>query len=186
VSATITRRSIHDKVFSRLDRCQVHSTTFGQNELAMAAGLATLHVLDEEQLIEHAEAMGRHLLEGLAALQERHDMIADVRGKGLMIGIEFKPPKSLRLRAAWTAAEAAQKGLFAQLVVMALMRDHRILTQVGGPDVNIIKLLPPLIVGEEEVEAVIAAFDAVMAEAARVRGRVWGQSAQLVKHAVSQ
>jgi ornithine--oxo-acid transaminase len=69
---------------------------------------------------------------------------------------------------------------------MALMRDHRILTQVGGPAVNIIKLLPPLIVGEEEVEAVIAAFDAVMAEAARVRGRVWGQSAQLVKHAVSQ
>lgn len=186
VGATITRRSIHDKTFSRLDRCQVHSTTFGQNELAMAAGLATLTVLEEEQLIERAATMGHKLLEGLAALQDRHDFIADVRGKGLMIGIEFKPPRSLRLRAAWTAAEAAQKGLFAQLVVMALMRDHRILTQVGGPDVNIIKLLPPLIIGDEEVEAVIAAFDAVMAEAARVRGRVWGQSAQLVKHAVSQ
>ena len=186
VGATITRRSIHDKTFSRLDRCQVHSTTFGQNELAMAAGLATLTVLEEEQLIERAATMGHKLLEGLAALQDRHDFIADVRGKGLMIGIEFKPPRSLRLRAAWTAAEAAQKGLFAQLVVMALMRDHRILTQVGGPDVNIIKLLPPLIIGDEEVEAVTAAFDAVMAEAARVRGRVWGQSAQLVKHAVSQ
>ena len=186
VGATITRRSIHDKTFSRLDRCQVHSTTFGQNELAMAAGLATLTVLEEEQLIERAATMGHKLLEGLAALQDRHDFIADVRGKGLMIGIEFKPPRSLRLRAAWTAAEAAQKGLFAQLVVMALMRDHRILTQVGGPDVNIIKLLPPLIIGDAEVEAVIAAFDAVMAEAARVRGRVWGQSAQLVKHAVSQ
>jgi acetylornithine/succinyldiaminopimelate/putrescine aminotransferase len=186
VSATVTRRSIHDKVFSRLDRCQVHSTTFGQNDLAMAAGLATLHVLDEERLVERAQAMGRRLLEGLTALRERYDMIADVRGKGLMIGIEFKPPRSLRLRAAWTAAEAAQKGLFAQLVVMALMRDHRILTQVGGPDVNIIKLLPPLIIGEEEVEAIVAAFDAVMAEAARVRGRVWGQSTQLARHALSQ
>jgi acetylornithine/succinyldiaminopimelate/putrescine aminotransferase len=186
VSATITRRSIHDKVFSRLDRCQVHSTTFGQNELAMAAGLATLHVLDEERLVERAEVMGRRLLAGLDNLRERHDMIADVRGKGLMIGIEFKPPQSLRLRAAWTAAEAAQKGLFAQLVVMALMRDHRILTQVGGPDVNIIKLLPPLIIGEEEVETVIAAFDTVMAEATRIRGRVWGQSAQLARHALSQ
>jgi 4-aminobutyrate aminotransferase-like enzyme len=143
-------------------------------------------VLDEEHLIERAETMGRKLLAGLSALQERHDMIADVRGKGLITGIEFRPPKSLRLRAAWTAAEAAQKGLFAQLVVMALMRDHRILTQVGGPDVNIIKLLPPLIIGEEEVEAIIAAFDAIMEEAASVRGRVWGQSAQLVKHALSQ
>ena len=71
-----------------------------------------------------------------------------VRGKGLMIGIEFQPPRSLGLRAAWTAAETVQKGLFGQLVVMALMREHRILTQVGGPDVNIIKLLPPLIIGD--------------------------------------
>ncbi|MEJ2733979.1 MAG: aspartate aminotransferase family protein [Anaerolineae bacterium] len=186
VSATITRRSIHDKTFSRLDRCQVHSTTFGQNELAMAAGLATLHVLDEERLVERATTMGQKLLAGLVSLQERYDLITDVRGKGLMIGIEFGPPRSLGLRAAWTAAETAQKGLFAQLVVMALMRDHRILTQVGGPDVNIIKLLPPLIIDPQEIEAIIAAFDAVMAEAAHVRGRVWGQSGQLIKHAISQ
>jgi ornithine--oxo-acid transaminase len=186
VSATITRRSIHDKTFSRLDRCQVHSTTFGQNEWAMAAGLATLHVLEEEQLIERAATTGQKLIAGLAVLQDRYDMLADVRGKGLMIGVEFKPPRSLGLRAAWTAAETAQKGLFAQLVVMALMRDHHILTQVGGPDVNIIKLLPPLIIGDEEVEAIVAAFDDVMAEAAQVRGRVWSLSARLVRHAVSQ
>jgi ornithine--oxo-acid transaminase len=186
VSATVTRRSIHDKMFSRLDRCQVHSTTFGQNDLAMAAGLATLHVLEEERLVERAATMGQKLMAGLAALQERYDLIADVRGRGLMIGIEFRPPRSLGLRAAWTAAEMAQKGLFAQLVVMSLMRDHRILTQVGGPDVNIIKLLPPLIIGDQEVEVIVAAFDAVMAEAAHVRGRVWGQSGQLIKHAISQ
>jgi ornithine--oxo-acid transaminase len=186
LSATITRRSIHDKLFSRLDRCQVHSTTFGQNDLAMAAGLATLHVLDEERLIERAATLGQKLMAGLAALQERHDLVADVRGKGLMIGIEFQPPRSLGLRAAWAAAEAAQKGLFAQFVVMALMADHHILTQVGGPGVQIIKLLPPLIIGEEEVEAIVAAFDAVLAQAGQVRGRVWGLSGQLIKHALSQ
>jgi 4-aminobutyrate aminotransferase-like enzyme len=113
-------------------------------------------------------------------------MIADVRGKGLMIGIEFKPPRPLTLRAAWKAAETAQKGLFSQLVVMALMRDHHILTQVGGPGVNIIKLLPPLIIGDEEVEMIVSAFDAVLAEAARVRGRVWGLSGQLIKHAMAR
>jgi acetylornithine/succinyldiaminopimelate/putrescine aminotransferase len=184
VSATITRRRIHDATFNRLERCQVHSTTFGQNELAMAAGLATLHVLDEERLVERAAKMGEKLLARLAALQERSEMIAEVRGKGLMIGIEFKPPRSLGLRAAWTAAETAQKGLFAQLVVMALMREHRLLTQVGGPDVNIIKLLPPLIIGDAEVEMIASAFEAVMAEAAHVGGRVWAQSVQLIKHAL--
>jgi 4-aminobutyrate aminotransferase-like enzyme len=163
----------------------VHSTTFGQNELAMAAGLATLHVLDEERLIERAATTGERLLKRLAALQERYEMVADVRGKGLMIGIEFKAPRSLGLRAAWTAAETAQKGLFAELVVMALMRDHHILTQVGGPDINIIKLLPPLIIGDEEVEMIASSFDAVMAEAAEIRGRVWAQSVELIKHAVA-
>jgi acetylornithine/succinyldiaminopimelate/putrescine aminotransferase len=184
VSATITRRKIHNATFSRLERCQVHLTTFGENELAMAAGLATLHVLDEERLVERAATMGEKLLKGLASLQQRYDMIADVRGKGLMIGLEFQSPRSLALRTAWTAAETAQKGLPAQLVVMALMRDHCILTQVGGPDINIIKLLPPLIIGDEEVEMIVAAFQAVMAEAEHLGGRVWAQSVQLIKHAV--
>jgi acetylornithine/succinyldiaminopimelate/putrescine aminotransferase len=185
VSATITRRSIHDATFSRLERCQVHSTTFGQNELAMAAGLATLHVIDEERLVERAATVGEKFLKRLVALQERYEMIADVRGKGLMIGIEFKAPRSLALRAAWAAAEAAQKGLFAELVVMALMRYHRIVTQVSGPDLNIIKLLPPLIIGDEEVEMIVSSFDAVMAEAANVKGRVWAQTVELVKHAMA-
>jgi len=186
VSATITSRRIHDKTFSRLDRCQVHSTTFGQNDMAMAAGLATLHVMDEEKLVERAATMGDMLLEGLSKLKKRHALIQDVRGKGLMIGIEFAPQGSLGLKAAWTAAEAAQKGLFTQLVVMALMRDHRILTQVGGPGVNIIKLLPPLVIGEQEVKLIVSAFDEVLAEAAHVSGRVWSLSGQLIKQALSQ
>lgn len=186
VSATITRRKIHDATFNRLERCQVHTTTFGQNELAMAAGLATLRVLDEERLVERAAATGRKLLEGLSGLQERYEMIAEVRGKGLMIGIEFKAPRSLGLRAAWTAAETARKGLFAQLVVMALMRDHRMLTEVAGFDVNIIKLIPPLIIGDEEVKLIVSAFDAVMAEATEVRGRVWAQGVELIKHALGR
>jgi ornithine--oxo-acid transaminase len=186
ISATITRRWIHDKTFSRLDRCQVHSTTFGQNELAMAAGLATLYTLDHEKLVERAAIMGEKLLTGLRALQPRYDMLSEVRGKGLMVGIEFKAPQSLSLKAAWTAAETAQKGLFAQLVVMALMRKHHILTQVGGPEVNIIKLLPPLIIGEDEIEMIISAFDQVMSEAGKLRGQVWAQSGQLIKHALAR
>jgi len=151
----------------------------------MAAGLATLHVMDEERLVERAATMGEKLLKGLCALKERHDMIGDVRGKGLMIGVEFQPPRSLGLKVAWAAGETVEKGMFAQLVVMALMRDHHILVQVGGPGVNIIKLLPPLIIGDEEVNMIVSAFDAVMTEAAHVRGRVWGLAAELIKHALA-
>ena len=186
VGAVITRREIHAKTFSRLERCQVHSTTFGQNEMAMAAGLATLHVMDEEHIVERAATMGEKLMNALNDVKERHPMVADVRGKGLMIAIEFTSPRSLGLKAAWKAAETAQKGLFAQLVVMVLMRDFHILTQVGGPDVNIIKLLPPLIIGDEEVEKISTAFDEVMTEAESIRGRVWSQSGQLIKQALSQ
>jgi ornithine--oxo-acid transaminase len=184
VSACITRRQIHDKMFSSLDRCQVHSTTFGQNDLSMAVGLAVLHVLEEQKLIERAATMGDRLMAGLASLRDQYEMLTDVRGKGLMVGLEFGPPRAAALRAAWTAAETAQKGLFAQLIVMALMAEHRILTQVGGPDVNIIKLLPALTIGNEEVDQIVAAFDATLAEAQHLRGKVWSQSGRLVKHAL--
>ncbi len=185
VSVVIMRREIHDKVFGSLKRAQVHSTTFGQNDMAMAAGLATLHVMDEEKIVERSATVGAKLLARLSALKEKHEMIADVRGKGLVIGIEFRPPSSLALKAAWTALEAAEKGLFTQLVVMSLMRDHRILTQVGGPGVNIVKLLPPLIIGDEEVEMIVKAFDAVMDDARNLKGRVWATSAELIKQAMA-
>jgi len=185
VSAVIMRREINDKVFGHLRRAQVHSTTFGQNDMGMAAGLATLHVMDEERIIERSAAMGEKLLAGLTALKSKHEMIADVRGRGLIIGIEFRPPGNLALRAAWAAIEAAEKGLFTQLVVMSLMRDHRMMTQVGGPGVNIIKLLPPLIIGEEEVSAIVKAFDQIMEETKNVKGRVWATSTSLIKQAMT-
>jgi ornithine--oxo-acid transaminase len=186
VSATITSRSIHDKTFSSLRRCQVHSTTFGQNELAMAAGLATLHVMDEERLVERSAEMGAKILAGLSKLKERYEMIADVRGKGLIIGIEFQAPRSLGLKTAWMASEVAEKGMFAQLVVISLMRDHKILVQVGGPGVNIIKLLPPLIIGDEEVNRIVTAFDAVLSESTSIQGQVWSTSTELIKAALGR
>jgi len=185
VGAVIMRREINNRVFGHLKRAQVHSTTFGQNEMGMAAGLATLYVMDEEKIVERSATLGAKLLAGLDALKDRHEMIADVRGKGLIIGIEFRPPSALGLRVAWTAIEAAEKGLFTQLVVMSLMRDHRMLTQVGGPGVNILKLLPPLIIGDEEVDMIVKAFDTIMDETRNLNSRVWATSGELIKQAMT-
>ncbi len=186
VGAILIRRDLHKKTFSGLERCVVHSNTFGMNELAMGAGLATLEVLESENLIENAARQGERLLAGLRDMQSRYEMLHDVRGKGLMIGMEFGPPKSLKLKAAWKALETMQAGLFAQLVVMGLMRDHRLLTQVSGHRVNIIKFLPPLILSDEDVDFALSAIDATLDKAHKLRGGLWDLGRQLVKAALKR
>ncbi len=186
IGAILYSDPVYKKVFSRLDRCVVHSTTFGQNAVAMAAGLAALHVIEEEKLPQRAEQLGERLLTGLKQLQEKHELIHHVRGKGLMIGIEFGSPRSLMLKPAWALLHAAQNGLFAQAVVMQLYKEHNILTQVAGHNQEIVKLLPPLIMTEAEVDAIINALDSVLDQCRKFPGPVWSVGKQLVGAAAKQ
>jgi ornithine--oxo-acid transaminase len=167
VGATLGREDIFAKVYSSLDRVLVHDSTFGSNNQAMAAGLATMHVLEHEDVIENARVIGAELKRRLSALVDRYELLGEVRGRGLMIGIEFRRPGSMRLRAHWHALQLARKGLLAQTVVHALFHRHRILTQVSGDHIEVIKLIPPLIIGEREVDRFIAAFTDVMDDAHR-------------------
>jgi acetylornithine/succinyldiaminopimelate/putrescine aminotransferase len=183
--AILLRREIHDKTFSTMHRCVVHSTTFGRNNLAMAAALATLHVMDEEKAVENSERMGNALMDGLKTLIPKHEFIKEVRGKGLMVAIEFAEPKSLKLRAAWKIFQAAEKGLFAQMVVIPLLRDHRILTQVTGHQMDVIKITPPLIIGQKEVDRIVAAMDKTLAECCKFPGAMWDMGTNLVKASLS-
>jgi ornithine--oxo-acid transaminase len=105
VAALLTRKWILNSVFDRMDRAVVHSLTFANNDLAMAAGIATLEVLESERLIENAARRGASLLAAFQAMATRYEMIRDVRGKGLMIGIEFGRARSLKLQAAWALLE---------------------------------------------------------------------------------
>ena len=81
VGAVIARREIHRKVFRNLEWAVVHSNTFGMNELAMAAGIAALRVIEEERLVERAAELGARFMEGLKRLQEKYEIVADVRGR---------------------------------------------------------------------------------------------------------
>lgn len=186
IGAILYTQDIYKKVFSRLDRCVVHSSTFGQNALAMVAGLAALQVLQDENLTQRAHQLGNLLLEGLKQLQQKHQFIYDVRGKGLMIGIEFGSPKSLILKPAWSLLHAAENGLFAQAVVMQLYKTHHILTQVAGHHQEVIKLIPPLIMTEDEVYMIINALDAVMMDCASFPGPVWSVGKHLAGTAAKQ
>ncbi len=184
IGATLTKAWVFDKVYSSLDRVFVHASTFGANALAMAAGLATLAVVDDEGLMANADRLGQQLRDGLRSGIERYELLADVRGRGLMIGLEFGKPQSLKLRSGWNMLQAARHGLFAQMVVVALFRRHRILTQVAADHMDVVKLLPPLIVGDREVRMFLDAFDEVMTDAHRGTGLMWDFGRTLVKQAL--
>ena len=114
VGAVIARKSVFAKVFSRMDKAVVHGSTFAKNDMAMAAGLATLEVIEREDLVANAAAKGERLMAAFREMAERHEFLKTVRGKGLMIGLEFGSPKSLKLKAAWSLLETANAGLFSQ------------------------------------------------------------------------
>jgi ornithine--oxo-acid transaminase len=184
VGATLAKDWIFEKVYSSMDRVLVHDSTFGSNAMAMAAGLATLQVIEDEGLIENAERIGAVLRTELTARLEKYEMLSEVRGRGLMLGFEFGKPRSLKLKAGWNTLQAARKGLFAQMVVVPLFQRHRILTQVSGDHIDVIKLLPPLTIGETEVERFLAAFDDVMRDAHKGTGLMWDFGRTLVSQAV--
>jgi ornithine--oxo-acid transaminase len=162
VGAVIAKSAVIEAVFDKMDRAVVHSSTFGQNVLAMTAGLATLHTIDAESIVERAATTGSTLMAGLNVVAERHEVVHEIRGRGLMIGIEFSRPRSVRLRAQWSLLETMRTGLFTQLVVVPLFRDHGILTQVAGDHQNVLKILPPLITSETQAKEFVTAFDDVL------------------------
>ena len=170
VGAVLTTEVVFDAVFSSMDRAVVHSSTFSRNQLAMVAGLATLQVLDDEDLVAGAEVRGARLMAALAPLVEKYELLHEVRGMGLMIGLVFGPPTSRHGRARFRMLEMARKGFFSQLIVVPLFHRHRILTQVAADNVNIIKLLPPLVIGDDEIDAFVSALDDVLADATRSAG----------------
>jgi ornithine--oxo-acid transaminase len=186
VGATLMRPGVFEKVYSSLDRVFVHASTFMGNALAMTAGLATLAAIDDEKVIDNAAARGEELMTGLRAIAQRQPTIADVRGRGLMIGIEFGKPPTVRGKAMWSTLNAARKGLFAQMVVVPLFTEHRILTQVAGDHMAVIKLIPPLTITSDDVQEFLRAFEAVMEGAEKPSGLALDFGKTLVKQALNR
>jgi len=165
VGAVLCSDKVFMSVYSSIEKALIHSTTFGRNQLAMVAGLATLQAFDDEDIVDRARRTGEAFDKGLAPLVERYEMLHAVRGKGLMIGLVFGKPTSRKLQTQWRALEAMRTALFSQTVVVPLFHRHRILTQVAADGMNVVKLLPPLVAGEEEVDYFVQALDDVLADA---------------------
>jgi ornithine--oxo-acid transaminase len=166
VGALLLSTPVYDAVFDSLAHSVSHGSTFAPNDLAIAAGLSTLQELDDERLPERAARMGELLLERTRPLVEHYEIVKEVRGLGLIWAIEFQePPAGSR---SWRLLERMQPGLFAQLVVVPLFSEHKILTQVAGHDSNVIKILPPLVLSEADVEWFVEALDATLGRAQKL------------------
>jgi acetylornithine/succinyldiaminopimelate/putrescine aminotransferase len=167
IGAVLVSRQAFDRVFDGMERAVRHSSTFGGNDLAAAAALATLRVFERDGIIARAERMGQLLLELTRPLVERYECVREVRGVGLMWGIELQAPAGATSRAIFNAAERGQPGIFAQLITVPLFHQHRILVQVAGHHMNVVKALPSLLIEEDEVRRFASALEEVVAAAER-------------------
>ncbi|HEY6835181.1 MAG TPA: aspartate aminotransferase family protein [Gaiellaceae bacterium] len=166
VGALLMSSEVYDGVFDSLPNAVSHGSTFAPNDLAMVAGLAALRELEEQSLVERSARLGELLLERTRPFVERFEVVRDVRGLGLMWAIEFEePPGGSRT---WKLLERIQPGLFSQLVVVPLFRDHRILSQVAGHGLNVLKAIPPLVVTEEDVDWFVSALEETIARAEKM------------------
>jgi ornithine--oxo-acid transaminase len=176
VGALLLSRSVHEAVFDTLEHATSHGSTFAPNDMAMAAGLATLHELAARDLVAQSARMGEYLLDRTGPLVERFDVVKDVRGLGLMWAVEFGEPTGGSRT--WRLIEGRQPGLFSQFVIGPLFREHHILSQVAGHELNVLKGLPPLVIGEEDVDWLADALDDVLGGAQKLSRAALGFAAR--------
>jgi ornithine--oxo-acid transaminase len=186
VGAVITTPRIMDAVFDSMEHCVIHSNTFGQNDLAMAAALATLQVMEEDRLPEHAARVGAKVRARLTEIGQSCPFVYEVRGKGLMFGVDFRRPAgSLKLRAAWDALHLLNEGVFSQTVIVPLLHQHRILSQVAGYHTELIKFLPPINIDQEDMDYFLFAMQDVLDGLQKVPNSAWSTVRTLAKGATA-
>lgn len=186
VGALLMRSDICRSVYSSIDKAFVHASTFGENALAMRAGLATLQVVEQERLGERSTVLGEKLRNELQKRLARFEMVKEIRGVGLFNAIEFQAPKSLGLRLLHAGFSKAHPGLFGQMVVKTLFEQEKILSQMAGNNFMVIKSLPPLVVTEEQIIKYASALERVCDLIVGERNTFWTQGLKIAAKAFTE
>jgi ornithine--oxo-acid transaminase len=180
--AVLMSDAVYRSVYSSLPRAFVHTSTFSENSLAMRAALATLEVLEKEELGQRSMEAGKYLQARLAEALGDFAMVKEVRGVGLLMGIEFQPPRQLHLRVPYQGFAAVHPAMFGQIVVMRLFRDSGFLTQICGNNFMVLKVAPPLVVTDEQLDAFVRAVHDVVV-LAHSPGAFWSEALGLARRA---
>ena len=180
--AVLMSEEVSDSMYSSLPRAFVHTSTYSENSLAMRAALATLEVLEREDLGRRSIEAGNYLRSHLVEALNEYEMVKEVRGVGLLMGIEFQSPKQLRLRLPFQAFGAVHGGMFGQIVVMRLFRDCGFLTQVCGNNFMVLKVAPPLVTSNTQMDEFVSAVQSIV-QLAHSPGAFWSEALGLAKRA---
>jgi len=183
VCAVLMTDKIYHAVYSSLKRAIVHTSTFSENSLSMRAGIATLDVLQREELGPRALRLGEEFRNKLRQALADFDMVKEVRGMGLLSGIEFVPPKKLAFRALYEAFNKIHPAMFGQIVVMRMFREKNILTQICGNNFMVLKAAPPLMVREDQLDEFVESIRDVM-QMAQTSPAFWTEALGMVRRAV--
>jgi ornithine--oxo-acid transaminase len=184
VGAVLMSDAIYSSVFDSLRNSIIHASTFSENSISMRVGLATLEVLDRYRLGERSARMGENLRLRLRSALSGYEMVQEVRGAGLLSGIVFAPPQGLRLRVAFEAFRKIHAGLFGQVLVMRMFRDHGFLTQMCGNNFMVLKVAPPLVVTDEQIDAFVSAIHRVV-DLAHSSNAFWSEALGVARRAIN-
>jgi ornithine--oxo-acid transaminase len=182
--AVLMSDEIYESVYSSLGRSIIHTSTYSENGLAMRAGLATLQTLQDEGLGKRSEKMGHLLRQSLTAAISGYEMVAEVRGLGMLNGIEFRRPETWQLRVPFEAFRKVHEGMFGQIIVGKLFREHNFLTQMCGNNFMVLKAAPPLMVSEDQIAVFVGAVKTVVDEV-HSSSSFWMDALHLARRAVT-
>ena len=183
VAAVLMRDDIYQSVYGSLKKSIVHTSTYSENGLTMRAGLATLDVVRDENLTARAERLGIELRAQLSARLSRFEMVSEVRWLGLLNGIVMQAPASLRLRVPFQTFRTIHPGMFGQVIVKRLFERHNILSQICGNNFMVLKVAPPLVITEGQMEQFVDAMETVM-EAIHSSTSFWSDALSLAQRVV--
>jgi ornithine--oxo-acid transaminase len=150
----------------------------------MRVGLAVLDTLERESLGEHSTTLGNYMRRRLREELSDFEMVAEIRGEGLFSGICFRPPQKFGLRLGFEAFTRIHPAMFGQVLVMRLFRDHGVLTQICGNNFMVLKLAPPLIVSETQIDECVDAVRNVI-ELAHSENIFWAEALGLASRALN-
>jgi ornithine--oxo-acid transaminase len=184
VGALLMTEEVSDAVYSSLQRAIVHTSTFGENALAMRAGLSTLDVLEQEDLGKRSVELGNLLRDSLDSVLGSYEMFAETRGLGLLSGIEFRAPAKLSLKLSFQAFRAIHPAMFGQMLVMRFFRQEKILTQTCGNNFMVLKTAPPLVANEQQIHTFVKAAENVVSDMHNSIA-FWSESLGLARRAVN-
>lgn len=161
IGVYITTDEVWKKAYGGMEKATLHTSTFGGNTWAAAAAIAALEVLYDENLPEQAKDSGNYLLAGLHRLQGKYSLLKEVRGRGLMIGIEFNQPGGLAAKASFGMVTKLSEEYLGSMVAGELLNKNRIITAYTLNNPNVIRLEPPLNITREQIDTLLKALEEI-------------------------